>query len=157
MKNFILAIIALAIITIGFYFVYKNSGSNGQEIETENSNQETELNDNKKQELETEVLKEGSGQEAKNNDMVTVHYAGSLEDGTKFDSSIDRGEPFVFTLGISQVIEGWDLGILGMKIGEKRKLIIPPELGYGETGTPGGPIPPNAVLIFEVELLSIDE
>lgn len=111
----------------------------------------------KEEGLKKEILKEGIGQEAKNNDMVTVHYTGMLEDGTKFDSSLDRGQPFTFILGIGQVIKGWDLGVLGMKIGEKRKLIIPPDFGYGETGTPGGPIPPNATLIFEVELLEIQQ
>jgi hypothetical protein len=109
------------------------------------------------EELQIEVLEQGAGQEAKNGDLVAVHYTGTLEDGTKFDSSLDRGQPFVFTLGIGQVIEGWDLGVLGMKIGEKRKLTIPSKLAYGETGTPGGPIPPNATLIFEVELLAISD
>ena len=112
---------------------------------------------NKEQDLKIEILKQGSGKEAKNGDTVSVHYTGTLENGTKFDSSLDRGTPFTFILGAGQVIKGWDLGVLGMKIGEKRKLTIPPELGYGKTGTPGGPIPPNATLIFEVELLTISE
>ncbi|OGZ22421.1 MAG: peptidylprolyl isomerase [Candidatus Nealsonbacteria bacterium RIFCSPLOWO2_01_FULL_41_9] len=94
-------------------------------------------------------------QTAQNGNKVSVHYTGWLENGTKFDSSLDRGQPFEFTLGAGQVIQGWDLGIVGMKVGEKKKLTIPPELGYGTTGTPGGPIPPNATLIFEVELLKI--
>lgn len=107
-------------------------------------------------ELEIKVLKEGTGdQEAKQGDFVKVHYTGTLEDGTKFDSSVDRGEPFEFTLGVGQVIQGWDQGVSGMKIGEKRKLTIPPELGYGASGA-GSAIPPNAVLIFEVELLEIN-
>ncbi len=107
-------------------------------------------------ELEIKVLKEGTGdQEAKQGDFVKAHYTGTLEDGTKFDSSVDRGEPFEFTLGVGQVIQGWDQGVSGMKIGEKRKLTIPPELGYGASGA-GSAIPPNAVLIFEVELLEIN-
>ena len=94
--------------------------------------------------LEIKVLKEGTGdQEAKSGDFVKVHYTGTLEDGTKFDSSVDRGEPFEFTLGVGQVIQGWDQGVAGMKIGEKRKLTIPSELGYGASGA-GNLIPPNA-------------
>ena len=110
----------------------------------------------KEDELKIEVLKEGSGDEAENGDNVSVHYTGTLEDGTKFDSSLDRGTPFEFKLGAGQVIEGWDLGVLGMKVGEKRKLTIPSELAYGPNGIPSV-IPPNATLIFEVELLRVDK
>jgi len=95
----------------------------------------------------------GNGAEAINGKMVTVHYAGTLEDGTKFDSSYDRGQPFEFTLGEGSVIQGWDLGLLGMKVGGKRLLTIPPELGYGASGY--GPIPPQATLTFTVELLGV--
>lgn len=105
--------------------------------------------------MQIETLKEGSGAEAKTGDNVSAHYTGTLENGEKFDSSLDRGEPFQFTLGIGQVIRGWDEGIIGMKTGEKRKLTIPPELGYGTEGI-SGKIPPNATLIFEVELLKIN-
>jgi FKBP-type peptidyl-prolyl cis-trans isomerase len=98
--------------------------------------------------------KEGTGAAAKAGDTVAVHYTGWLKDGTKFDSSRDRGTPFSFTLGKSRVIKGWHEGIAGMKVGGKRKLIIPPELGYGERGFPGA-IPPNAQLTFDVELLEI--
>lgn len=104
--------------------------------------------------IKVEVLKEGSGEISKKGDTVSVHYVGTLENGSKFDSSIDRGTPFDFTLGENRVIQGWELGVLGMKVGEKRRLTIPPELGYGESGFPDV-IPPNATLIFEVELLDI--
>jgi FKBP-type peptidyl-prolyl cis-trans isomerase len=104
--------------------------------------------------LKYEDLKEGTGAAAKSGDTVSVHYTGWLKDGKKFDSSLDRGEPFTFPLGAGRVIKGWDEGVAGMKIGGKRKLIIPPELGYGKKGA-GNVIPPDAELAFEVELLKI--
>jgi FKBP-type peptidyl-prolyl cis-trans isomerase FkpA len=99
--------------------------------------------------------KEGTGAEAKKDKTVTVHYTGWLKSGKKFDSSKDRDEPFKFKLGAGQVIKGWDEGVAGMKVGGKRKLIIPPELGYGKRGA-GRVIPPNAELTFEVELLKVE-
>lgn len=99
----------------------------------------------------------GSGQEAVNGQMITVNYVGTLADGKKFDSSYDRGQPFQFVLGAGQVIRGWELGVAGMKVGGKRKLIIPPVLGYGDRNIGNGLIPPNSTLIFEVELLGVQK
>ena len=104
--------------------------------------------------LEIQDVVVGSGAEAKNGDTVSAHYAGTLSDGKKFDSSYDRGEPFSFVLGGGMVIKGWDLGLLGMKVGGKRKLIIPPDLGYGSRDVGGGVIPPNSTLFFDVELVA---
>jgi FKBP-type peptidyl-prolyl cis-trans isomerase len=101
-------------------------------------------------------LKKGSGAVAKAGDSVQVHYTGWLTDGKKFDSSLDRGSPFVFKLGAGMVIRGWDEGVAGMKVGGKRQLHIPAELGYGARGA-GDAIPPNADLIFDVELLGVNQ
>jgi FKBP-type peptidyl-prolyl cis-trans isomerase FkpA len=106
--------------------------------------------------LKIETLKEGQGNQAKSGDKVTVHYTGYLTDGKKFDSSLDRGQPFSFELGAGDVIKGWDQGVAGMKVGEKRKLTIPASLGYGASGVPPI-IPANATLVFEVELLGINQ
>ena len=105
-------------------------------------------------ELQIEELKVGEGVEATSGQKVDVHYTGWLTNGTKFDSSVDRGQPFSFQLGAGMVISGWDKGVAGMKVGGKRKLTIPPDLGYGAHGA-GGVIPPNATLVFEVELLGV--
>ena len=96
----------------------------------------------------------GDGPTAETGQTVAVHYTGWLEDGTKFDSSLDRGQPFVFELGAGQVLQGWDQGVAGMKVGGQRQLVIPPDLGYGAQGA-GGVIPPDATLVFEVELVEI--
>ena len=105
-------------------------------------------NDNNKMQSENIV-----GDVAKTGDVVTIHYTGTLENGTKFDSSLDRGQPFEFTLDVGQVIKGFDKGILGMKVGEKKRIVISPEDGYGSAKV--GSIPPNSTLIFDVELLGI--
>jgi FKBP-type peptidyl-prolyl cis-trans isomerase FkpA len=104
--------------------------------------------------LQSEILREGNGAIATAGQTVTVHYVGTLTDGKKFDSSRDRGQGFTFKLGAGQVIEGWDKGVAGMKIGELRKLTIPAEMGYGSRGFPPV-IPANATLVFEVELLGL--
>ena len=135
-------IIILIIVVAGVYFLLQNnSPSNNYEMI---------------QGMKVEILKQGTGAQAKTGDTVTVNYVGALENGIKFDSSIDRETPFPFTLGENRVIKGWELGVLGMRAGEKRKLTIPPELGYGSAGA-GGVIPPNATLIFEVDMLKIDQ
>jgi peptidylprolyl isomerase len=100
-------------------------------------------------------VKSGDGDVAGAGDTVSVHYTGKLKDGTKFDSSYDRNQPIQFVLGAHQVIPGWDEGITGMKVGEKRQLIIPPDLAYGANGTPDGTIPPNSTLYFDVELMGV--
>ena len=105
--------------------------------------------------LKIEDMKVGTGTEAVAGKTVSVHYTGWLTDGKKFDSSVDRGQPFQFPLGQGRVIQGWDKGVAGMKVGGKRKLTIPPALGYGATGA-GAVIPPNATLVFEVELLGVN-
>ncbi|MGE0207122.1 MAG: FKBP-type peptidyl-prolyl cis-trans isomerase [Candidatus Babeliales bacterium] len=109
--------------------------------------------------LEYEIMQEGSGKSPQAGKRVKVHYTGWLNEkgnpGTKFDSSVDRGTPFQFTIGVGQVIKGWDEGVMDMKMGEKRRLFIPAHLGYGMRGA-GAVIPPNADLIFDVELLGVE-
>ena len=105
--------------------------------------------------LTIETLHSGTGTAPSKGDLVTVHYTGWLTTGEKFDSSVDRDEPFAFVLGDGQVIAGWDIGVATLKVGDKARFTIPPHLGYGSDGYPGA-IPPNATLIFEVELISVN-
>jgi peptidylprolyl isomerase len=105
--------------------------------------------------LQYAILKEGTGAAAKSGDTVSVHYTGTTTDGKKFDSSVDRGQPAQFPIGVGQLIKGWDEGIPGMKVGEKRVLVIPGNLAYGNNPPPGGIIQPNSTLVFEVELMGI--
>jgi len=136
----IVIIILIVVAALIYFYIPKNINTTPPLIQT----------------MKIEILQEGTGDAAKSGDLITVNYVGTLQDGTKFDSSIDRGQPFTFTLGQNSVIQGWELGVAGMKIGEKRKLTIPPELAYGEQGA-GGVIPPNATLTFEIDLLGISQ
>lgn len=145
---------ALCIVVFGI-FVYFIFGLNTSSSET----QPTILNDNSisptidTKDLKIEDITVGSGSEVKNGDTVVIHYRGTLTDGTQFDSSYDRNEPYETPIGVGAVIKGWDLGVIGMKVGGKRKLTIPPSLGYGAQDN--GLIPANSTLIFELELIGI--
>lgn len=160
-------ILGVGILGLGLYLIFSfgRQPAATQNNQTEitfndkymlDNNSETANTTSSVTDLQSQVLQAGSGTTAKAGDKVTVQYTGWLTDGTKFDSSYDNGQPFQFTLGAGQVIPGWDKGIVGMQEGEKRKLTVPASLAYGATGTPGGPIPPNATLIFEVELVKIN-
>jgi len=143
---------AVVIILLIIYFFVAGSQNNANIPQVNNN---TTNNTKKMDELKIETLKQGTGTAVtKAGDTISVHYVGTLENGTKFDSSVDRKTPFEFTVGAGQVIKGWDQGLIGMKVGEKRKLTIPSSLAYGDAGV-SGVIPAKATLIFEVELLSI--
>ena len=162
-RNTILVLALIAFITGASYFVlsqkrdtnvttYSTDTSSSQEASSSAEQSATDSATHASG-LKIEDITVGTGAEAKKNSLVTVNYKGTLENGTQFDSSYDRNQPYTTPLGQGQVIKGWDLGIPGMKVGGKRKLIIPAELGYGSHGQ--GSIPANATLIFEVELLSV--
>lgn len=148
----ILSIIILLVIALVFFVLIRPKEIMAPDY-SENTSQISQIK--KMDTVKIDVLQEGTGEVSKTGDTLSVHYTGTLEDGTKFDSSVDRGQPFSFTLGENRVIQGWEQGMIDMKVGEKRRLTIPSSLGYGSTGA-GGIIPPNATLIFEVELLGIN-
>ena len=163
-KNVIGYLLLIGILTFGIIYVlnYKSTPTT-KVVNTESPKEvvaeSSPVSNNKKMqgdvtELKIEDIIVGTGAEAVAGKEISVHYTGTLTNGTKFDSSKDRGTPFEFTLGAGQVIQGWDQGFAGMKVGGKRKLVIPPSMGYGAQGA-GGVIPPNATLIFEVELLGV--
>lgn len=159
-------IFLVVLVLAGAIFVFAKSNSTNNQvfptstpsatiIPTETPQASTSATVNKMDELKIEDEVVGIGAEAVSGKSVTVNYTGTLTDGTKFDSSLDHGQPFVFNLGAGQVIQGWDEGVVGMKVGGKRKLTIPPSLGYGAAGIPGA-IPGNATLIFDIELLKVE-
>lgn len=142
-RTLIFILIAAGILYVGFIAMPDNRDTQGGEVITNITTQGMTIED----------IKVGAGTMAEAGKMVSVHYVGTLTNGTKFDSSRDRGAPFTFKLGVGQVIEGWDKGVVGMKIGGLRKLTIPPDLAYGDR--PNGSIPANSTLVFEVELLDV--
>lgn len=163
-RDIVLGVIAIVIL-VGGYFFFKDRVSAPSDGTTATSTSATTTNGQGAivagavpgaESLKTEILKQGTGVEAKSGDKLSVHYTGTLLDGTKFDSSLDRNQPFAVTLGAGQVIKGWDVGLVGMKVGEKRKLTLAPDLAYGASGVPNSPIGPNATLVFEIELLKIN-
>lgn len=161
MYSIIIVLLAAALVFFALKKPHKAADNAATSPEVQSQSTDNNMNSTNQQtalpasdQLLMTTVKEGTGPEAKEGDTVAVHYSGYLSDGTKFDSSIDRGTPFEFTLGEGRVIQGWELGVKGMKKGEVRKLIIPPQFGYGEAGFPGV-IPGNATLAFEVELIEI--
>lgn len=156
-KSALPVIIILVILVIGGLYFFTNTSENKSETTDKNSAVETKImnptQSDEKNELVIEDLVVGTGPEATAGKTVTVNYSGTLTNGEKFDSSYDRGQPFTFSLGAGDVIKGWDQGVAGMKVGGKRKLTIPSNLGYGSRDM--GVIPPNSTLVFEVELLGV--
>ena len=146
-------VLAVVVLCAGVWYSEKVSKESYTDIVTQ-STAAQQAQSQIMQNLKIEDVVVGTGAEAQNGETVTVNYVGTLDDGTKFDSSYDRNQPFSFLLGAGKVIKGWDLGVLGMKVGGKRTLVIPSELGYGTNGA-GSIIPPNATLHFTVELLSV--
>lgn len=149
----ILVIVLLLIASIPLYMLITKKPTT-QPMSNDQTQNNTQQVASDSAQLKVEDIKVGEGREVKAGDTVVMNYKGTLADGTQFDSSYDRGQPFTTQIGVGQVIQGWDQGVPGMKVGGKRKLIIPGDLAYGSRGVPGA-IPPNATLIFEVELLDI--
>lgn len=147
----IVLLIGILGLLVGSFFIFHlgDGYSSKQKTETVKTMQDNTKIDN----LKIEDIKVGEGKEVKSGDTVVINYIGTLTDGKKFDSSYDHGQPFETQIGVGHVIKGWDLGVVGMKVGGKRRLTIPPDLGYGQQAV--GPIPANSTLIFEVELVDV--
>jgi len=162
-KNYliVLVIILIIITAAAIYFSLQKSNATPKTMTaalsqpSQNQNSAQSQTNFDIQGMKVEILQQGTGDGAKAGDNIVVNYVGTLTDGTKFDSSIDRNQPFPYTLGQNQVIQGWELGLLGMKAGEKRRLTIPPELAYGAQ-SPSPLIPANSTLVFEIDMLSIN-
>jgi peptidylprolyl isomerase len=151
MFNKALPIVIILVILAGIIYLLSEPVSQNN---TPTNSQASSSASSPSSQLKVEDTKIGEGREVKSGDTVSIHYTGTLENGTKFDSSYDRKEPFETKIGVGQVIKGWDEGVVGMKVGGKRHLVIPPDLGYGPDGSPPA-IPPNSTLIFDVELVAI--
>ena len=151
----LIIIVGIAILGVFSYFIFGLNSNNPSAPAKEQTKEPTNMNTSpaSAQGLKIEDLKVGTGSAVKSGDNIVINYKGTLTDGTKFDSSYDRGQPFETQIGVGQVIKGWDEGVVGMKVGGKRKLTIPPSMGYGNQAA--GSIPPNSTLIFEVELVGI--
>ena len=153
-KNTIITVVVGLLVLSVVVIAVAKSQSNGQSTASNSTSSTTSQEDSTMSEdLKIEDITVGEGDEAVAGKEVTVHYTGTFTNGTKFDSSVDRGEPFTFTLGAGDVIEGWDQGVAGMKVGGKRKLTVPPELGYGPNDYAS--IPGGSTLLFDVELLGV--
>lgn len=154
-QNLVIAVLVIAIILVFGYILQDTMGNPiGRTSTPEAAPTQAMQQEEPQEQVKIEDTVVGTGQEVKAGDTVIIHYRGTLEDGTQFDSSYDRGTPLTIQIGTGQVIKGWDQGVPGMKVGGQRRLTIPPSLGYGEAGSPPT-IPPNATLIFDVELIGI--
>ena len=154
MRNIILLVSIVAMLIIAGIVLSRNKIANAPTVENKTEPKNNQINENKPMQLEIKTTQEGTGErQVKKGDTISVHYTGRLVDGTKFDSSVDRGVPFTFTIGQGMVIQGWEQGFMGAKVGEKRTLTIPSELGYGSRAV--GTIPANSTLVFDVELVAI--
>ena len=151
MRDAVLVVIIIIAGIAGFNFLFNKKSPSLPE----NFLASTDIKNDEK--VQIEILAEGTGTSTKNGDKVTMHFTGMLEDGKIFESSREKGMTFSFVLGKGEVIKGFDMGILGMKVGEKRRIMVPSSLGYGAQGAGNGLIPPDSNLIFEVELLSVNE